>query len=88
MTIDGGVKVHDLHHRMHASIGAASAMGTNGDLGEFLQGFFEVVLHRFARELALPALIGLARITQAQSNAVAHHSCSEQTLLLVTLSHV
>jgi hypothetical protein len=43
-------------------------------------------LHRFTRELALPALIGLSRITQAQSNAVAQHSRSEQTLRSITLS--
>ena len=64
--------MNDLHHGMDPCVGATRAMGANGCLGEFLQGFFKLVLHGLARALALPPFVGLSRVAQSQSNALTH----------------
>ena len=44
-------------------------MGRNRGLREFLQGVLKTVLHSAARELALPAFVGLAVVAQAHRQA-------------------
>ncbi len=54
---------------MNACIGAACALGGDFLGGEFFEGFFQFVLDGEARALALPALIGLTVLGDAQSDS-------------------
>ena len=54
---------------MNASIGAACAQGGDFLGGELFEGFFQFVLDGEARALALPALIGLTVVGDAQSDS-------------------
>jgi hypothetical protein len=62
------VEVDHLHQAMHAGVGAAGADGGEGDGGEALEGGFEVVLHGAAGRLALPAVVGLAVVADAEGD--------------------
>ena len=61
-----GVEVHDLHEPVHARIGAAGADGGDGLVGEAREGGFEVVLDGAARRLALPAVVSLSEVADAE----------------------
>ena len=69
VALKGCVKVHHLHQTMNACIGAARAQGGDFLGGEFFEGFFQFVLDGEARALALPALIGLTVVGDAQSDS-------------------
>ena len=64
--LDRGL-VGDLPQRVDAGVGAP---GTQGDdticIGEFGQAGLQLVLHSQARQLALPALVGLAVVANAE----------------------
>ncbi|MCY1246334.1 hypothetical protein D9M72_595610 [compost metagenome] len=70
VAFDVGVEVHHLHQPVHAGIGAAGAQradpAAGGQAGELREGGFELVLHRAARALALPALVCLAVVADAE----------------------
>ena len=53
---------------MNASVGPARAKRGDFVCGEFLEGLFQFILDGQPRALALPALIGLAVVGDAQSN--------------------
>jgi len=55
--------VHHLHDAVYTRIGTAGTQRGNGLGGKFAQCLFEFVLHGQARELALPALVGLSVVT-------------------------
>ena len=55
-----GIKVHDLHDAVHTRISTASAERGDALCGKFGEGSFQLILHGLARELALPALVGLS----------------------------
>ncbi|MOA10464.1 hypothetical protein D3C78_1303530 [compost metagenome] len=63
------VEMHHLHDAVHAGVGAAGAYGGHGLRGKAAQGRFEMVLHRAAGRLALPAVVVLAVVTHTQSYA-------------------
>ncbi len=73
---------------MNTCIGAACAQGGDFLGGEFFEGFFQFVLDGESRALALPALIGLTVVGDAQSNS--HWSVSvlagDLTLLSLLLA--
>ena len=54
---------------MNARIGAACAQGGDFLGGEFFEGFFQFVLDGEARALALPALVVLTVVGDAQSDS-------------------
>ena len=54
---------------MNARIGSARAQGGDFVCAEFLEGLFQFILDGQPRALALPALIGLAVVGDAQSNS-------------------
>ena len=54
---------------MNARIGAACAQGGDFLGGEFFEGLFQFILDGEARALALPALIGLTVVGDAQSDS-------------------
>lgn len=53
---------------MNACVGSARAQRGDFVSGEFLEGLFQFILDGQPRALALPALIGLAVVGDAQSN--------------------
>jgi hypothetical protein len=54
---------------MHTRIGSACAEGGDFLSGEFFEGLFQFVLNGKARALALPTLIGLTVVGDAQSDS-------------------
>ncbi len=54
---------------MNACIGAACTQGCDLLGGEFFEGFFQFILDGKTRALALPALIGLTVVGDAQSDS-------------------
>ncbi|MDT4869042.1 hypothetical protein FQZ97_1040500 [compost metagenome] len=63
---DLGVEVHHLHEAVHAGVGAACAEGGDGFVSEGLEGRLQLVLHRLARSLALPAFVMPAVVANAE----------------------
>ena len=59
---------------MNARIGAPCTVDANARGAEISQCFFQAVLHGLARALALPALVGLAVVADAQCQS--HRSVS------------
>ena len=68
-SIDLRVEVHNLHQPMNTRIRTARAKGVDRFGSKLSQGALEPVLNRLARWLALPALVGRAEVTDAESNA-------------------
>ena len=60
------VEMRHLHQRMHTGVSAAGTQGADRQIGKFRQCFFKLVLDGLAGELALPALVGTAAVTQAE----------------------
>ena len=54
---------------MNASVGPARAKRGDFVCGEFLEGLFQFILDGETRALALPALIGLTVVGDAQSDS-------------------
>ena len=69
VALKGCIEVNHLHQTMNACIGATCAQGGDFLGGEFFEGFFQFVLDGEARALALPALIGLTVVGDAQSDS-------------------
>ena len=61
--------MNHLHQTVNASIGATSAQGGHFLSGKFFECLFQFVLDGEARALALPALIGLTVVGDAQSDS-------------------
>ena len=65
VAVEFGVKVHHLHDAVHAGIGAACTQSGNALGSKLAQRGFQFVLDGLARELALPALVGLSVVADA-----------------------
>ncbi len=65
------VDMHHLHQRMYAGISTASAAGGHRCTCELCLCRFEPVLHGAAAALALPALISLAAVADAERDPLA-----------------
>ena len=69
VALEGRIKVDHLHQAMNASISATCAQGGDFVRGEFLECLFQFILNGQARALALPALIGLTVVGDAQRDS-------------------
>ena len=61
-----GVEMHDLHQCVNTGVGAPGAQSRNTLAGQFAERGFQLVLHRSARALALPAFVSLTVVADAE----------------------
>ncbi|MNV65791.1 hypothetical protein D3C71_1585090 [compost metagenome] len=66
--LEGGVEVHHLHQSMDTRIGATRTQGADRMGRKPAERRFELVLHRVARQLALPTAVRLAVIADPQGH--------------------
>lgn len=64
-----GIEVHHLHESVDTRIGTSCAQGIDRVRREARQRPLQLILHRSARGLALPALIPLSEVTDAESQS-------------------